>query len=78
MLTERSGVCMDLCIILVFQTDLDVSDEYGIAQKPVNWLVNCTLKYITIFFFLFIEFTSIVRNEALQVQCTTHDAVIPF
>jgi hypothetical protein len=44
--TERSGVCMDLCIVLVFLRDVDVSEEYGITQKPVNWLVNCTLKYI--------------------------------
>jgi hypothetical protein len=27
---------------------------------------------------LITEFTKIVRNEILHVQCTTHNAVIPF
>jgi hypothetical protein len=54
------------------------STLYGMAQKSVNWLMDFTLKYVRNFFITFTEFLQIVPNETLYVQCTTHNAVIPF
>jgi hypothetical protein len=50
---------------------------YRRNQNSVNWIVICALKYV-INFFITTEFTKIIRNHFLHVQCTIHKAVIPL
>jgi hypothetical protein len=45
-----------------------------LAQKSVNLLLKCTLKYVRNFFI--VEFIKIIRNEILHVQYTTHSVMV--
>jgi hypothetical protein len=56
-----------ICVIKV--------EMYRIAQNSVNWLVKFTWKYVRSFF---ITSHRIFRYEILHVQCSTHNAVVPF
>jgi hypothetical protein len=53
------------------------TEVYRVAQKEVDWLLKYTLNTLDISLLL-TEFTKIVRNGILHVQCTTQNAVIPF
>jgi hypothetical protein len=53
------------------------SSKYRTTHKSINWLAKCTRNTSDIVL-LFIEYTKIVQNEILHVQCTTLSAVIAF
>jgi hypothetical protein len=48
---------------------------YRLAKKSVNWSVKCTQKYVKNVSIT--EFSKVLQNDILHVQCTTHNTVIP-
>jgi hypothetical protein len=70
-------IFMGLCLLSQARDNITfLYITYKIALKSIHLSVNCTLKYLRNVFVN--EFTNIVPNKILQVQCTIYNAVVPF